>query len=56
MYLTIYEFNEPGDLEEFDKDPLMVPAKKYFEEEAPKCLEMYWAGFYEPVKTYDKGK
>ncbi len=54
MYLTIYEFDAPEDLEAFYEHPLMVDAGKHYEEEAPKCLEMYWAGFYEPVETLEK--
>ena len=54
MYLTIYEFDSPEDLVAFYSDPLMADAKIHYEEEAPKSLEMYWAGFYEPVETLEK--
>ena len=54
MYLTIYEFESPEDIEAFYAHPLMKEAEKHYKTEAPKCLEMYWAGFYEPVETYEK--
>lgn len=54
MYLTIYEFDAAEDLVAFYDHPLMVDAKKHYLEEAPKSVEIYWAGFYEPVETYDK--
>ncbi len=53
-YLTIYEFDSPEDLVAFYAQPLMKDAEKHYKEEAPKCLEMYWAGFYEPVETLEK--
>src|SRR4030042_4706378 len=46
LYLPIYEFNAPWDLDAFYKDPLMAEAKIHFEEEGGKGLDMYWAGFY----------
>jgi hypothetical protein len=54
LYLTIYEFEKPEDLVAFYADPLMEEAKKHYLEKAPKSLEMYWAGFYEPVETLEK--
>jgi len=54
LYLTIYEFDAPGDLDAFYEHPLMADAKIHFEEEAPKSVEIRWAGFYEPVETLEK--
>ena len=54
MYLTIYEFDSPEDLAAFYKHPLMEEAKVHFQQEAPKSVDLYWAGLYEPVETYDK--
>lgn len=54
MYLTIYEFEKPEDIEAFYAHPLMKEAEKHYKLEAPKCLKMEWAGFYEPVETYEK--
>ena len=54
MYLTIYEFDAAEDLVAFYDHPLMADAKIHFEEEAPKSVEIYWAGFYEPVATLEK--
>jgi hypothetical protein len=54
LYLTLYEFDAPEDLDAFYKHPLMADAKIHFEQEAPKSVDVIWAGFYEPVETYEK--
>jgi len=54
LYLTIYEFDKPEDIDAFYKHPLMADAKIHFEQEGPKSVELLWAGFYEPVETYEK--
>ncbi|OGO31507.1 MAG: hypothetical protein A2Z29_10540 [Chloroflexi bacterium RBG_16_56_11] len=54
LYLTIYEFDAPEDLVAFYEHHLMADAKIHFEQEAPKSVELYWAGFYEPVETLEK--
>jgi len=56
LYLTIYEFDKPEDIDAFYADPLMQDAKIHYETEAPKCVDLIWAGFYEPVETYEKKK
>jgi hypothetical protein len=54
LYLTLYEFDSPEDLDAFYQHPLMADAKIHYETEAPKSVEVIWAGFYEPVETYEK--
>ena len=56
LYLTLYEFDKPEDIDAFYAHPLMADAKIHFEQEGPKSVELLWAGFYEPVETYEKKK
>ena len=55
-YLTIYEFDKAEDIDAFYAHPLMADAKIHFETVAPNSVELIWAGFYEPVETYEKKK
>jgi hypothetical protein len=54
LYLTIYEFSKPEDIDAFYAHPLMADAKIHYEQEGPKSLDMIWAGFFEPLETYEK--
>jgi hypothetical protein len=54
LYLTIYEFKSAEDIKAFYAHPLMEQAKNHFITEAPKSVDLVWAGFYEPVDTYEK--
>ena len=54
LYLTIYEFEKAEDIDAFYAHPMMQDARVHFETEAPKSVELTWAGFYEPVETYEK--
>lgn len=56
VYVTCYEFDSKEDIETFYKK-FMAPSaggKPLKNENLPDAVDVYWAGYYEPVITLEK--
>lgn len=54
QYLTLYEFDNKGDLEAFGKSEAATIAKKEYAEGFGEVGETLWAGWWEPKKTLER--
>jgi hypothetical protein len=54
-YITIYELEKKADIEGFFQSSQMQQAKKQFDERWDGLGDVLWSGWYEPVKTLERG-
>ncbi len=54
-YITIYELQNKADIEVFFQSSQMQQAKKQFDEQWDGLGDVLWSGWYEPVKTLERG-
>lgn len=54
-YITLYELENKDDIEAFLKSPQMQEAKVQFDEGWPGLGDVLWSGWFEPVKTLERG-
>ncbi len=54
-YLTIYELENKADIKQFSGSLQMEQARKQFEEQWSGLGDVLWSGWYEPVKTLERG-
>ena len=54
QYITIYELEDKGDIENFFQSSQMQGAKKQFDEGWPGLGDVQWSGWYESVRTLER--
>jgi hypothetical protein len=55
VYVTLYEFDSKEDIETFYQKIMMPSAGGQLKDDLlPKCVDVYWSGYYEPVITLEK--
>jgi hypothetical protein len=55
VYVTLYEFDSKEDIDAFYRKVMMPSAGGQLKDNLlPSSVELYWAGYYEPVLTLEK--